>query len=91
MARASEKSVMTYYEIIKRLIGPVNPVGDTYEDKKRFKNLRETAEIIDRLIFDVSSVTHDKDHHIESIAKAGKFADRFLINLYDSLRTKYDE
>ena len=32
---------MDYYEVVKKLIGEVDPVGETHIDNERFENLKK--------------------------------------------------
>ncbi len=72
---------MTNYDIVKKLIGPVYPIGETHEDAKRLENLKELTLLVDKLIFDIDAVGMQKDSHEWSVKEAGKFADKFLDEL----------
>ena len=41
---------MDYHGIITKLIGPIEPVGETNEDEKRFSNLTNMTILVDRLV-----------------------------------------
>ncbi len=73
---------MDIYEIVKKLIGPINPVGETQTDDKRFDNLKDMKELIIQLISDIDEVATDNKNKYEySMKKAGEFANRILDEL----------
>ena len=69
---------MDIHEIVTRLIGPIEPAGDSTLDGKRFENLKVMTELIDALVQDIHYVEMDKNSHQDSVSKAGKFASKFL-------------
>jgi len=69
---------MEVIDVVKKLIGPIEPVGETNTDEKRYKNLLEMIELVELLhseIFDVSSFSGRCEY---SLNKAGKRAAQFL-------------
>ena len=82
---------MEYYSIITKLIGPVDPVGETNADNARFENLRNLIELTDTLIGDIQRVSTSKDRPEHSMSRAGKMAGGFLSDLYDCLGDEVDD
>jgi len=72
---------MNYYEITTKLIGPVDPVGETNEDNRRFENLRLMVDLIDELLRDVNYVAGCRNRVEYSVKRAGIFAHEFLKRL----------
>ncbi len=73
---------MDIYELIKKLIGPIDPIGETNEDNRRFKNLKEMAGLITELISDIEYVARTNITRQEfSMHRAGKYACKTLKNL----------
>jgi len=72
---------MDYHEIIRKMIGPINPVGETNEDNRRFENLKKTTELVDKLIYDIDAVIPNKTRVEFSMKRAGEFADQFFKDL----------
>ena len=68
-------------EVVQRLIGPTKPIGETYTDEKRYANLKDLAELVDHLVFELIEVAKHKDRPEYSMQRAGKMADRYLNDL----------
>lgn len=73
------------YKIIQKILGEIEPVGESNEDDKRLVNLKNTIDVVYRLISDIENVANDKDRVEYSIKKAGKIAYDFRNSL-----TEYD-
>lgn len=69
---------MNIHEIVKKLVGEINPVGETNTDNERFKNLKVMTDLVSRLVYDIDTVGMKKDRAEYSIKRAGEFADTFL-------------
>jgi len=69
------------YEVVKKLIGKIKPIGETNIDNTRFNNLKILTELVDKLIYDIDSIIPYKNKPEHSMKKAGNFADKFFDNL----------
>lgn len=70
---------MEIYDIVKKLVGPIHPVGETYEDEDRLENLEVMTELVGEILFDISVISdNNKDRVEHSMKEAGKFAYEFL-------------
>lgn len=69
------------YEVVKKLIGGVEPLGETNADDRRYENLEELINLIDSLIRDLHSVSHNKSRGEYSMHRAGKRADEYLLEI----------
>ena len=78
----------TVYEVVTKLIGNIEPVGETYQDEKRYENLKVMTELVDRLIFDLVSVAGERNRQEHSINRDGKFANVFLYDLRESMEDR---
>ena len=59
------------YEVIKKLIGNINPVGETHTDDERFENLKIMCNITDRLLIDIDDMAYrNSGMHQYSIKRA---------------------
>ena len=67
------------YDVVKKLIGKIRPVGETNTDNKRLENLKEMTELVDKLLIDIDKVACQyKDSHEYSVKQASEFAVKFL-------------
>lgn len=67
------------YKVVRELVGPIRPIGETNEDNKRFANLRVMCAIMDAIHSDVDAVAFDfRNYHEASIKKANEYAKVFL-------------
>lgn len=71
---------MELYDVVKKLVGEINPVGETDEDSRRFENLKTLTELVDGLLIDIDYVARKRHRHEYSIKLAGDFASKFLDN-----------
>ena len=72
---------MKDYETIKKILGQIKPVGETYEDSARATNLDNTISLVKLLLDDIRDVAKGKDRIEWSIKTAGKTADKFINEL----------
>lgn len=72
---------MDYSEIVDKLIGPIQPLGETNEDEQRFKNLQEMCTLTEHLVEKIQTVAWTMHFNQHSVQKAGQYADTFLNNL----------
>jgi len=72
---------MEIHDVVKKLIGPIKPVGETNEDNRRFENLKDMAILVEKLVSDIDAVASQKDRIEYSIHRAGQFADNCLSEL----------
>lgn len=72
---------MTLYETVMKLIGPVQPVGETNEDARRLENLKNLIALVDTLLGDIDRVIPCKRRVEHSMKIAGKTADEFFTSL----------
>jgi hypothetical protein len=70
---------MTNYDVVKKLVGAINPVGETNTDNERFENLKEMTHLVEMLIIDIDRVaTNNQNRHEFSLKRAGDFASKFM-------------
>ena len=72
---------MNYYTIIQKLIGRIEPVGESHTDANRFENLKEHAHLTELMVDDLRRVANYKDRHEASMSKAGKYAAEILAGI----------
>lgn len=70
----TKTETINHYEVIKKLIGPIEPVGESHTDEKRFENLITLIGLMSSLMDDIQAVSKYKERHEFSIGRAGLFA-----------------
>ncbi len=69
--------LMTNYDVVRKLIGPIHPVGESHTDHDRYKNLGAMTQLVDKLMFDLHQVARSLRPEA-SIQKAAKHASEFI-------------
>lgn len=68
----------TLYEVVTRLVGPIQPVGESHTDTDRLKNLDALTQCVESLITDLHEVASSRNRSEASMRMAGKKAHSFL-------------
>ena len=74
---------MEIYGVVKKLIGPIEPVGSSQVDEKRYENLEAHIDLLYALLTDLQDVSKEADRVEHSMKKAGAKAARFFETLPD--------
>lgn len=74
-----------HYEIIKTLIGEIEPRGDANIDNDRYENLEKTIKLVESLLNDIGKASFYKKSPAYSEWKIGAKADEFLKDLKEVL------
>lgn len=70
---------MELNDVVMKLIGPVNPVGETRTDEERFENLKRLIALVDELTDEIEGVaTSNRRSHEYSRKRAADLCDKFL-------------
>lgn len=72
---------MTFYELITKLVGPIQPLADHSRDQVRLKNLKDMTELISEIIRDIHVAALHADSHAASVKAIGVYAKAFLTEL----------
>ena len=83
---SESKRIENVFDITKRLLGSIEPYGDTNIDKDRLENLIQTIELTEKLIDEIILVARYKDDPLFSRNKMGTTADTFI----SDLRERFD-
>lgn len=78
-------SEFTLHEVVERLVGKIEPYGDTNIDGKRAGNLVVHINLIGYMIDDLLEVAEYKDRPEYSMKSMGERAYRELLNIRDFL------
>jgi len=76
---------MGIYKIVQKLIGNIEPYGDTNIDEIRIKNLNEHIELTRSLILDLIEVAKYKDRYEYSIKTLGTDAYKRLLEIREMI------
>lgn len=67
------------YKVVKKLVGNINPIGETNTDNERFENLKMLCELVEKLVIDIDEVSYlNKNAHQFSIKRASDYANGFI-------------
>jgi hypothetical protein len=69
---------MTTYDVVKKLIGPIDPVGDSSRDGARYGNLQEMCILVDKLLFEIHTVSQESESQEHSVKRAADYAKEFI-------------
>lgn len=69
---------MEIIDVVRKLVGPVQPIGETNQDELRFQNLEVMTDLIDELINDVSGVAVHSNRPEASMRRAGQHAAEYI-------------
>ena len=70
------------HSIVYKIIGPIDPIGDSIIDSQRCKNLKDLIVLVDKLLSDIDYIAYScKDAPQDSKARAAKIASDFFDRL----------
>lgn len=73
---------MTNYDVVKKLIGKIRPVGDASIDPQRFENLIAMCQLMDKIYTAIDDVAYDfKNDKQGSVKNACDYANAYLNKL----------
>ena len=74
---------MSVCDVVMKLIGPVNAVGDHNADQDRLASLKKLTELVDGLLLEIRYAARTADHHAASMNEIGTCAKKYLEGLKD--------
>ena len=74
-------------EVIYKLVGEINPIGETTTDDERYENLNIMIKVVDILVGDINDVTAYRNRVEYSMKKAGIRAAEYI----DELRSLLED
>ena len=72
-------------KIVNAIIGSIDPVGETYEDDRRYENLETTSELVDSITDQLIYISRFRNRPEASIKRAGNMAHCILQDLQEKL------
>jgi hypothetical protein len=82
---------MEIIDIARRLIGPIQPVGETHADARRLVSLTDTAHLVDLLLCDLEDAALNANRDEASMRAIGQRAKQMLEYLKGSERNSGDD
>lgn len=76
---------MIIYDVVEKLIGPVDASGDHGRDMERLANLKEMTDLVDALVRDIRYAAQTAGHHADSMNQIGTTAKKYLDGLREEL------
>lgn len=70
-------------DVVRQLVGPIQPIGETNSDRQRLDNLLVLIDILEDLLEDVRKVALESDRSESSVRAIGYKARDFLNELKD--------
>ena len=78
---------MNIYDIVRKLTGSLEPVGETNFDRKVYENLEEIEELLIPIITDLVYTSKEKDRVEASRKKCGEKAKEILESITSEIET----
>ncbi len=69
---------MELIDIVRKLIGPIQPIGESNTDAKRLENLSQYGELLDGLLCDLEETAIHADRAEASMRLIGQKAKTYL-------------
>jgi len=77
---------MEIYDVVTKLIGVVEPVGETNEDDRRYENLQTLIDLTEKLLFDIGQTSNYRNRVEFSMKRAGDYAKDYLNEVHVETR-----
>lgn len=72
---------MELIDIVNKLVGRIEPIGDTFVDEERFENLKAYCELINEMVKRVDDVVcNNWGSRLASVKKTNDYISDFLTN-----------
>lgn len=75
---------MTNTDVVKKLIGPIRPIGESHTDAQRMENLKAMCDLVDGLLDEINDVAQLRFNHEHSVKEAAMHAQSFLNRIVQS-------
>ena len=72
---------MTVYDVVRKLVGPIEPTGDHNVDQERLSNLIAMGDLIVELMQDIDKTTTSYHRQEASMSKIGREAKHILTDI----------
>lgn len=83
--------MLNIYDVTEKLIGNIDPIGETNTDNERFENLKVMADLVCKLLEDIAFVYHNnKNANEHSRTIAMRYSKQFIKNIADDYQDIID-
>ena len=76
--KPSKENNVEIIDIVNKLIGEIEPVGETHTDEKRLENLKAMTALVDELLEKIAEIAQKENRVEYSIKVCGRHAANFL-------------
>jgi hypothetical protein len=73
-------------DIVMKLVGGIEPQGESSGDERRLESLKELTSLVDDLLMEIYRVSRKKISHEASVKHAGEYAAKFLSNMSEEYK-----
>lgn len=77
---------MTNFDVVKKLIGPIQPAGSSHIDREREENLQQHMVLTELLVENIIHNIHFRDRVEYSMKNMGNISFSFISNLEKRLK-----
>lgn len=71
----------TIIEVVDKLIGRIDTVGESNFDAKTFENLKTATDLVHHFICKIDEVSGDSHRYEASMKRSGEYAENFMQQL----------
>ncbi len=76
---------MSLANLVRRICGPIEPIGQHSADEIRFTNLKEYCLLAEEMVRNIRDVAKNRHSYEGSVKRAGEFAARSLEEIREYL------
>lgn len=76
---------MEIVDVVTKLIGKIDPVGETHTDNARYDNIKVMTALIDSLMYEIHEIARYERHEY-SINRAKRYCEGFLKHVQEEIK-----
>jgi hypothetical protein len=76
---------MDMHEVVEKLTGKIEPIGESNTDEERFENLKILCNLVENLLIDIDQVRRFSICSEFSRKRAGEYVTKWLKNLRENV------
>lgn len=82
---------MNYYQIVKKLIGEIDPIGESHADEVRRKNLDNWIDLSEIMIVDLIEISRNQNRKEASMKVIGNDAMGCIVDIKNRIDEYFKE